>query len=120
MDKKIAGLIGAVAGLAAASGGPAHAAANPAPEPGHVLEAASYAELLEPIPDAATHLAALDAAHVQDVNGFVYFNLGPPPPPPPPVVYWRNYGRPAYGPYGAFYYHHHHHHHHYHHHHHHH
>jgi len=63
MDKKLAGLLGAVAGLATM--GAAHAAtqqdANPSPLP----QAASYAELLGPVSDAPTLLAADDARMLQ-------------------------------------------------------
>jgi hypothetical protein len=56
MDKKIAGLLGAVASLG--TFGAAEAA--PAPAPTDVLRANSYADLLEPIPDAAARLQAID------------------------------------------------------------
>ena len=45
-DKKIAGLLGAVAGLATLS--TAQAATNPAPDPAEALQASSYADLLGP------------------------------------------------------------------------
>ena len=56
MDKKIAGLLGACGALAA--GSPAMA------EPGleGVMHAASYADLLRPIPNASTLLQVSDAA----------------------------------------------------------
>ena len=121
MDKKIAGLLGAVAAVGAL--GPAQASAAPAPSA--VLKAHSYADLLEPIPNAAKVLQALDEQA---------------PPETEPKVqlaqwyhhhhhhhhhhgYWRGYGYgPGYG-YGygprvyvvpRRYYHHHHHHHHHH------
>ena len=56
MDKKIAGLLGAVAAVGALGTAPASAA----PAPTDVLKANSYADLLEPIPDAAKVLQALD------------------------------------------------------------
>src|SRR5207237_657283 len=56
MDKKIAGLLGAVAAVGAL--GTAQASAAPAPS--DVLKANSYADLLEPIPNAAKVLQALD------------------------------------------------------------
>jgi hypothetical protein len=56
MEKKIAGLIGAVATLGA------FGTAQAAPAPTDVLRANSYAELLEPIPNAAHLLQAVDAA----------------------------------------------------------
>ncbi|MBR0894291.1 hypothetical protein JQ616_04955 [Bradyrhizobium tropiciagri] len=56
MEKKIAGLLGAVASLGAL--GTVQAA--PAPAPTDVLRANSYAELLEPISNASAKLQALD------------------------------------------------------------
>ena len=56
MDKKIAGLLGAVATLG--TFGAAEAA--PTPAPADVLRANSFAELLEPIPNAAALLQAVD------------------------------------------------------------
>src|ERR1700712_4428062 len=56
MDKKIAGLLGAVATLGTASA----AQAGPIPAPTDVLKAATYADLLTPIPNAAAKLQAID------------------------------------------------------------
>ena len=56
MDKKIAGLLGAVA--AVSTMGTAQAA--PTPNPTETLRANSFAELLEPIPNAAALLQAVD------------------------------------------------------------
>ena len=56
MDKKIAGLLGAVA--AVSTMGTAQAA--PTPNPTETLRANSFAELLEPIPNAAALLQAAD------------------------------------------------------------
>ena len=56
MDKKIAGLLGAVA--AVSTMGAAQAA--PTPNPTATLRANSFAELLEPIPNAAELLQAVD------------------------------------------------------------
>jgi hypothetical protein len=56
MDKKIAGLLGAVAALGSLNA----AQATPAPAPAEVLQANSYADLLEPIPNAGRVLQALD------------------------------------------------------------
>jgi hypothetical protein len=56
MDKKIAGLLGAVASLG--TFGASEAA--PAPAPTDVLRANSFADLLEPIPNAAALLQAID------------------------------------------------------------
>jgi hypothetical protein len=58
MDKKIAGLLGAVATLATASA--AQAAANPARSPEDILKSRSFEELLVPVPNAAATLRALD------------------------------------------------------------
>ncbi|KJC57639.1 hypothetical protein UP10_27725 [Bradyrhizobium sp. LTSPM299] len=80
MEKKIAGLLGAVASLGAFS------AAQAAPAPTDVLQANSYAELLQPISDASAKLQALDEA-------------------PPPTMTRENVQL-------AQYHHHHHHHHH--------
>jgi hypothetical protein len=58
MDRKIAGLLGAVATLGAFNA--AEAAPAPSPAPTDVLRANSFAELLEPIPNAASLLQAID------------------------------------------------------------
>src|ERR1700724_2141155 len=58
MDKKIAGLLGAVATLGAFNA--ANAAPAPSPAPSDVLRANSFADLLEPIPNAASLLQAID------------------------------------------------------------
>jgi hypothetical protein len=67
MDKKIAGLLGAVATLG--TFGPAEAA--PAPIPTDVLQANSYPELLEPIPNAAAKLQAIDESAPAPARGNV-------------------------------------------------
>ncbi|MGY3693650.1 hypothetical protein ACVIGA_003730 [Bradyrhizobium sp. USDA 3240] len=54
MERKIAGLLGVVASLGA------FGAAQAAPAPADVLQANSYAELLQPIADASAKLQALD------------------------------------------------------------
>ena len=54
MDKKLAGLLGAVATLSAMH------AAQAVASPTDVLQANSFAELLAPIPNAAAQLKALD------------------------------------------------------------
>jgi len=56
MEKKIAGLLGAVAALGAFNA----AEAAPSPAPSDVLRANSFADLLEPIPNAAALLQAVD------------------------------------------------------------
>ena len=63
MDKKIAGLLGAVAALGSVD--TTQAATQPAPNPAETLRAASYADLLTPIPDAVALLNADDAARAQ-------------------------------------------------------
>jgi hypothetical protein len=67
MEKKIAGLLGAVAALGALNA--AQAAPAPSPAPSDVLRANSFADLLEPIPNAASLLQAIDeSAPVQSVD----------------------------------------------------
>ena len=58
MEKKIAGLLGAMATLGAFNA--AQAAPMPSPAPTDVLRANSFADLLEPIPNAAALLQAVD------------------------------------------------------------
>lgn len=58
MEKKIAGLLGAVATLGALNA--AQAAPTPGPAPSDVLRANSFGDLLEPIPNAAALLQAVD------------------------------------------------------------
>jgi hypothetical protein len=58
MEKKIAGLLGAMATLGAFNA--AQAAPTPTPAPSDVLRANSFAELLQPIPNAAALLKAVD------------------------------------------------------------
>ncbi|WP_298252841.1 hypothetical protein [Bradyrhizobium sp.] len=59
MEKRIAGLLGAVATLGAMNA----AQAAPTPQvPTETLRANSFAELLEPIPNAASMLQAVDQA----------------------------------------------------------
>ncbi|WP_031336099.1 hypothetical protein [Rhodopseudomonas sp. B29] len=82
MERKIAGLIGAAAALGAAT-----APAAAAPMTTDVLQANTYADLLQPIPDASAKLQALDAQAASE-------------PAEKPVQL------------AQFYYHHHHHHHH--------
>jgi hypothetical protein len=67
MEKKIAGLLGAVATLG--TFGAVEAAPAPLPAPTDVLRANSFADLLEPIPDAARLLQAVDeSAPAKDSN----------------------------------------------------
>lgn len=56
MDKKIAGLLGAVAAIGTLN----TAQAAPSPAPSDALRANSFAELLEPIPNAAALLQTVD------------------------------------------------------------
>jgi hypothetical protein len=87
MEKKIAGLLGAMATLGAFNA--AEAAPTPAPAPTDVLRANSFADLLEPIPNAVATLRAVDeSAPAQSTDGNVQL--------------------------AQFYHHHHHHHHHHH------
>jgi hypothetical protein len=58
MEKKIAGLLGAMATLGAFNA--AEAAPIPSPAPTDVLRANSFADLLKPIPNAAALLRAVD------------------------------------------------------------
>jgi hypothetical protein len=58
MEKKIAGLLGAMAALGAFNA--AEAAPTPSPTPSDALRANSFADLLEPIPNAAALLKAVD------------------------------------------------------------
>jgi len=94
MDKKIAGLLGAVAGLATM--GAAQAATQPAANPSEALQASSYADLLAPIPNAAAVLRADDAARAEAPASGAMEGIQ--------VVQ-------AYYPYQPYYRHHHHHHH---------
>src|ERR1700676_5297025 len=58
MEKKIAGLLGAVATLGTFNA--PQAAPTPSPAPTDVMRANSFADLLEPIPNAAALLRAVD------------------------------------------------------------
>ena len=58
MERKIAGLLGAMATLGAVNA--AQAAPMPTPVPSEALQANSFAELLEPIPNATDLLSAID------------------------------------------------------------
>ena len=121
MEKKIAGLLGAVATLGAFNA--AQAAPAPNPVPTDVTRANSFADLLEPIPNAASLLQAIDeSAPAQSADGNVqlaqfyhhhhhhhHHHHG----------YYRGYGYDGYGPrvmvvprYRRYHHHHHHHHHH--------
>jgi hypothetical protein len=56
MEKRIAGLLGAIAAIGTVNA----AQATPIPAPTDVLRANSFADLLEPIPNAAATLQAVD------------------------------------------------------------
>jgi hypothetical protein len=101
MDKKIAGLVGAIS--AGASLDIAHAAQAATPNVTEILRAQSYEELLKPIPNAVALLRAADAARPGGVRGEA--DSGPAPNVQQAQYY------PYYYPYGYPYYHHHHHHH---------
>src|SRR3974390_2610485 len=58
MEKKIAGLLGAVAALGTLNG--AQASPAPAANPSDALKVNSYADLLEPIPNALKVLQAIE------------------------------------------------------------
>ncbi len=96
MDKKIAGLLGAVAGLATISS--AQAAPEPGPAPSEALQASSYADLLAPIPNPVAALEVDNAARAQNLELAQYYNYYP---------YSNYYSYPP-----PYYHHHHHHHHH--------
>jgi len=59
MERKIAGVIGAIATLGAINGADA---ATPPVNPAEVLKAGSFADLLKPIPNALAALRAVDEA----------------------------------------------------------
>jgi hypothetical protein len=60
MDKKIVGVVGVISGLASFDG--AQAATEALPNTSELPAARSYAELLDPIPNALALLMAADAA----------------------------------------------------------
>jgi hypothetical protein len=96
MDKKLAGLLGAVAGLAVMNS--AQAAISPAATPSEALHASSYADLLAPIPNAVALMQADDAARGQQSTAEALVGAE--------VAQGYYYGHPYYRPR----YHHHHHH----------
>jgi hypothetical protein len=113
MDKKLAGLLGAVAGLATVSS--AQAATGPAPNQSGALQASTYADLLAPISNAAALLKAEDEARAQQQAEVqlaqVYYT---PYPYPPPYGYYHRHHHHHHHSYWRRYSHHHHHHHHHH------
>ncbi len=99
MDKTLAGLLGAVGALAAIS--PTHAATAVHPSLDETMQAASYADLLKPIPNATALLKASDAQLAEAPQAEVMA-----------VQYHHHHHHHRY--YRRRYYHHHHHHHHHH------
>lgn len=113
MDKKIVGLLGAVSALASLN--PAQAATSP--DPSEVLKAGSFADLLQPIPNAKEKLQVVDETgsppKVRMAQFFIehhhhhhhhhhgYYRGGP-----------RIIVTPGYRDRGYYHHHHHHHHHH--------
>jgi hypothetical protein len=96
MDKKLSGLIGTAAALALCNACPAAAQAQTVQPPDLTVQ--SYADLLEPIPDAAALLKAGDMARPAAAGDIQ------------PVQYHHHHHHHHY----RRYYHHHHHHHHHH------
>jgi len=114
MDKKIVGVVGVISGLASFDG--AQAATEALPNTNELPAARSYAELLDPIPNALALLMALDAAQASA-------GLADPQAQSPDVKlaqYYHHHHHHHHHHHYRRYYHHHHHHHYYHHHHHHH
>jgi hypothetical protein len=113
MEKKIAGLLGAVATLGAFNA----AQAAPSPAPTDILRANSFADLLEPIPNAGALLQAVDESapsadeNVQLAQLYVYHRHH---------HHHHHHAYRRYAPrivvvpprYGRYHHHHHHHHHH--------
>ena len=115
MEKKIAGLLGAVATLGALNA--AQAAPTPSPAPTDVLRANSFADLLEPIPNAAALLQAIDeSAPAQPADENVqlaqFYHQHQPPSSPSPPSSPATAGASSWCPRYRHYHHHHHHHHH--------
>ena len=107
MDKKIAGLLGAVAGLATVGGAQAAVNPAPAPDPAEAMQASTYADLLAPIPNAEALLEADNAARAQRNIEMAqyYYNY-----PPPPYYYHHHHHHHHHNPYGYNNHDHHHHH----------
>lgn len=100
MDQKIVGIVGAVAGLAALD--TTQGAATAAPSPQGFSDAKSYAELLDPIPNALALLRDADAARAAQNEKASGVEL---------VQYWRHHHHHHHHHRYFRYYHHHHHHH---------
>src|ERR1700720_3213098 len=101
MDKKIAGLVGAVSAFATVTA----VEAAQAREVTEVLNARSYAELLQPIPNAVALLMAADAVNAARAKGEAGQN--------PNVKLAQYYGYEHHHHHHHRWYYHHHHHHHY-------
>jgi hypothetical protein len=97
MDKKIVGLAGAISALATMTA----VEAARAGEAAEVLNARSYAELLQPIPNAVALLMAADAVNVARAKGEAEQN---------PNVKLAQYGYDHHHHHHHRWYHHHHHH----------
>ena len=108
MDKTLIGLLGAASALALAGGLQAPAAASSLDEAGATLQPArSFAELLEPIPNAQSVLRAEDERSADEASA-----------DEKPIVmvqyYHHHYHHHHYHHHYHYYHHHHHHHHHHH------
>ncbi|GAN80019.1 hypothetical protein [Acidocella aminolytica] len=124
MERKTTGLMTALAGVAALGTTSAQAATNAPATPHEPLAITSYADLLQPIPNAVEALKASDAAlrdnarnapaklqqtdwgggdHHHHHHHHEYYQYAPPPPP-------RVYYAPPPPPPPVWYHHHHHHH----------
>jgi len=104
MEKKIAGLLGAVAGIATIAS--AQAATEPASTSPEMSRASSYADLLEPIANPVELLAADNAARTQEPSAVELAQYSPYPYNP------YRYNRHHHHHHNVYYRHHHHHHHH--------
>ncbi|WP_026605900.1 hypothetical protein [Methylocapsa acidiphila] len=113
MDKKIVGMIGAIS--AVASGSAAQASTENVAK---LMNPGSYAELLEPIPNAAALLRAADAAAARGAftnktaSGNANVRAAQYYPAYPDYPYYHHHHHHYYPPYDYYYHHHHHHHHH--------
>jgi|SRR6516165_4868515 hypothetical protein len=106
MDKKIVGVVGVISGLASFDG--AQAATEAVPGTNELPAARSYAELLDPIPNALALLMAADAA--QASTGLAD------PQAQSPNIKLAQYHHHHHHHYRHYHHHHHHHYHHHHHH----
>jgi len=114
MERKTAGLLGAVATLATM--GAAHAVTPPPVNPAETLHAASYADLLAPVQNAVAVMRADDAARTQQPRPDTKSDPDSQSDPNIKLAQGYYYGPPAYHHHHhhhhhAYYHHHHHHHH---------